>query len=60
MYSISTGHVEFVSSDGKTVFATLLKGRKFPAFQKHLNEIAAERQAGKQKYRSVSLVAASL
>ena len=49
MYSISTGHIEFVSSDGKTVFATLLKGRKFPDFQKHLNEITTERQAGKQK-----------
>ncbi len=49
MYFISTYRVEFVSSDGKTVFATLLKGRKFPAFQKHLNEIAAERQARKQK-----------
>lgn len=87
MYFISTGHVEVVSSDGKTVYATLSPGgyfgetallmnqprnacvravdyvdlytlnrttlgkilEKFPAFQKHLHEIAAERQAGKQK-----------
>jgi hypothetical protein len=48
MYFMNSGHVEVVSSDGKTVFATLLKGRKFPAFQKHLHEIAAERQAGKK------------
>jgi voltage-gated potassium channel len=87
MYFISSGHVEVVSSDGKTVYATLSPGgyfgetallmnqprnacvravdyvdlytlnrttlgkilEKFPAFQKHLHEIAAERQAGNKK-----------
>jgi len=87
MYFISSGHVEVVSSDGKTVYATLSPGgyfgetallmnqprnacvravdyvdlytlnrttlgeilTKFPAFQKHLHEIAAERQAGNKK-----------
>jgi voltage-gated potassium channel len=83
----NNGHVEVVSSDGKTVFATLSPGgyfgetallmnqprnacvravdyvdlytlnrttlgeilEKFPSFQKHLHEIAAERQAGNKK-----------
>jgi voltage-gated potassium channel len=87
MYFISSGHVEVVSSDGKTVYATLSPGgyfgetallmnqprnacvravdyvdlytlnrttlgkilEKFPAFQEHLHEIAAERQAGNKK-----------
>jgi voltage-gated potassium channel len=87
MYFINNGHVEVVSSDGKTIYATLSPGGyfgetallmnqprnasvravdyvdlytlnrttlgeilvKFPAFQKHLHEIAAERQAGNKK-----------
>jgi len=87
MYFISSGHVEVVSSDGKTVYATLSPGgyfgetallmnqprnacvravdyvdiytlnratlgkilEKFPAFQKHLHELAAERQAGNKR-----------
>ena len=87
MYFVNKGRVEVVSSDGKTVFATLSPGsyfgetallmnqprnacvravdyvdlytlnrttlgkilEKFPAFQKHLHEIAAERQARHKK-----------
>ena len=87
MYFVNSGRVEVVSSDGKTVFATLSPGsyfgetalllkqprnacvramdyvdlytlnrttlgeilEKFPAFQKHLHELAAERQAGNKR-----------